>query len=335
MSLKVVNELDIVYKNRCVNYINWNSPLTVIETTSKKYVQIYDTNITKQLLQSKKLAVFNYYQEGMAQLKKSGRKTTILENFWQNSLLFINNQEHKNLKVELQKEIILLENYFEENYSKISKLLESHATADCPIDLSAEITNVIIADLIAYISGLSFSICLAFIQKRKNVFFSYFHTINQSAMSENLDDFFEENYLKDIKPSLKMLICSLMLMGIDPIVSMIGAYQLEKTTQDKCFDIPSVSFITRISTDEITLFNQRYASGTIFNLSLTPNKKQYESGNFPSINFGIGAHKCLGTKLAKLIVGSAIMFLNQKALITSMKNITVTGEGTFLKFKKA
>jgi hypothetical protein len=172
MTINVAQELEVIYKNRSINYINPNSVFTIIESQSKKYVQIYDTNITIGLLRSKKLDVFNYYQDGMTRLKqKENHQTSILENFWQESLLFLNNQPHKQLKVELQKEMISLENYFEENQAAINDLLNFCETTDCPIELSNNITNIIIANLIAHISKISFSVCQEFIQKREPVFF--------------------------------------------------------------------------------------------------------------------------------------------------------------------
>lgn len=335
MSINVAQELDVIYKNRCINSINPNSIFTIIESQSKQYVQIYDTNVTKDILESKKLAVFNYYQDGMTRLKeKEGHQISILEKFWQESPLFLNNQPHKQLKVELQKEIIFLENYFKKNEGDINNLLEFYATTDCPIQLSKDITNIIIANLIAHISKTSFSACLEFIKKREPVFFSYFHTVKQSIMAKNIEEFFTKNNLENIPPTSKLLICSLTIMGVDPIISMIAGHALGKMTKNDCFDIPSVGYITRISTSEITIFNQEFAPGTIFNLSLTPNQKQYESRDFIPINFGLGAHKCLGATLAKLIVDSSIRFLNRKNQNDIKPNYKITSEGAFLKFKK-
>lgn len=335
MSLDVAKELDCVYKNRHVNYVDVNTIFTVIDTNQKKYVQIYDTNITKLLLESKKLVAFNYYHAGMIRLKKAGKvNTSVLENFWQESLLFINDKSHKQLKVAIQQEVILLETYFQDHQLKVAELLATHATASCPLELSIDIVNVIIADLISHISSVSFPICLEFIEKREPVFFSYFHTLKQSAMAKNLDDFFDQNNLSDISKNKKLLICSLVLMGVDPIVSMVSSYQLEKRSRNDCLNIPSVSYITRVSIDEIIVFDQSFPQGTIFNLSLTPNKDQYESQNLTPINFGFGAHKCLGANLSRLIIDSAIRFLNGSIKKESLPNFTIATEGTFLKFKK-
>lgn len=336
MSIKTAQELHRIYHYRHINYIDIKEVLTVIQSNDKTYAQVYDTNLTKNLLESKKLSAFNYYEAGMERLKnKSNEDLSELENFWNTSLLFINGQPHKELKLRLKNQITLLENYLLENKADILNHLHKYITiSNCPIQLSIDITNIISSYLISNVSGVSFKESLEFILIREPVFYNYFHTKKQFTMGRNLNQFFKKNDLNGLDPIKKILLETIIFMGIDPIVGMICTNQL--TGVSSYFDAPIVSYITRISTNRIEVLGHDFKPGTIFNLSLVPNIIQYEAQNYEGINFGFSTHKCLGIQLTKIIVDLALDFLKENPAKKINENeFQVTSDGTFLKFVRA
>lgn len=336
MSLKVVIELEKVFKSRQAEYIDAPKPISIIETERARYVQIYDTNLTREILDSKNLEAFNYYSEGIERLKKTGNKIDILDHFWRESLLFINGTQHKENKLLLQKEIINIEKTFVANQDSYSQIIQEQIIdCKCPIEYSKKITNTIVALIIRDLTSAPFEDCLALLQKRQGVFFNYFHTEKQKQLGHNLEDFFSRHKLKQINKIKQLLICTLLIMGADPIIGIIAGHLIKKNDHIKqtLQDIPAVSFITRINKKEFTLLGEAFFPGDIFNLTLVPSHEQYISNNYIPISFGFGQHKCLGIQLTNLIVNLAIdksdIFQFEQAPI----NYRTSSEGSFLIFK--
>lgn len=335
MSIRTAQELHRIFHYRHIEHIKTEEFLTIIENNHKTYVQVYDTNLTRNLLESKKLFAFNYYHAGMQRLKKNcNENISELENFWETSLLFINEQPHKELKLQLKKEISSLENYLLANKTNAFNYLDKFKTiSDCPIGLSVNITNIIGAYLISAVTKICFEKTLNFILMREPVFYSYFHTPKQLAMGKNLTNFFSQHHLNQLDPAKKILIQTIILMGLDPIVGMLCTKQL--TGISHYLEIPIVSYITRVSKDEITVLGHNFKPGTIFNLSLVPNMIQYETKNYESINFGFGTHKCLGIQLTKIIIDLALEYIERNpAKKINGSEFKTRSEGTFLKFSR-
>jgi len=333
MSLQVIADLNHHFQDRQIEFFTTKSRFTLIDTGTKRYVQIYDTNLCAQLLSSKKLIAFNYYLQGIDELVKAGKKLPHLQDFWKNSLLFINGDEHKKLKFELLQKIKKLEIFVQNNHTEILNFLNQQCQSHSLLPLAHELINAVTAYLLYKLTNVKAENFLHLLNNRKPVFYSFFHPTHQLRMGLLIEECIEHNDLQNLSRDDKFLMMSLILMGVDPLVTSLVSSKITGL-RNHYLEVPSVSFITRKSVAPITVENQIFDTGTIFNLTLVPNEKQFRNSDYCPMNFGQGTHKCLGTQLSKSILEIAQQYLlNQKIENINISSVQVMNEGSFMRIE--
>lgn len=333
MSLQVIADLNHHFQDRQIEFFTTKSPFTLIDTGTKQYVQIYDTNLSVQLLSSKKLIAFSYYSQGIDELANAGKKLPHLQDFWKNSLLFINGPEHKKLKFKLLQKIKELENIIKNNHTEIINFLNQQCQSDSLVPLAHELINAVTAYLLFKLTNVKAENFLHLLKNRKPVFYSFFHPVHQLRMGLLIEECIERNDLHNLSRDDKFLMMSLILMGVDPLVTSLVSAKITGLRHHH-LEVPSVSFITRKSVAPITLKNQTFDIGTTFNLTIVPNEKQFNNSDYCPMNFGYGAHKCLGAHLSKNILEVAQQYLlNQKVDNINIGSVQVMSEGSFMRIE--
>lgn len=306
---------------------------------------VFDLPISRQILTSKAFNGANYFRPGMERLNASGTPLEWLENFYDETVLFKEGEEHHALKAAFNRILTQACSDLEASRSRILKHFQKRRKSiSSPLDFSEQLVRLCFGLVITRLTSIDMRTIYRSLSLRRNVFFSHFHPHRQTATNDAL-----ANFYKSTPPPEKgepgwhehLLAQSLLIMGIDPMIGTICASIVDGHADELAagvFRYCPTAFVYRICIQPVSIGNVEFTPGDVCYVSLLPATDEKEKScpeeetRNSSLAFGIGVHTCIGKHLSLSVLSIAQEVLQQEFSQGFGKVSVLAPEGTFLAF---
>ena len=342
--IEIIKTLDAAFGLRTLNEHRARPTVLVIPGEALNTMLVFDLGTSRKILLSKSFAGFNYFKAGMEWLARSGKDVSILNDFYNSTLLFQEGEMHRAWKSQFSR---LLEEASAELDAMKPQILRyfrkrrSHVRS--PLDYSMAIVRLCAGLVIARLTSRPLRTVFRALAIRRNIFFPHFHPARHIASGEAL----QRLYVKAMPPNIDspewinhLLAQSLITMGIDPMIASICASivegQIEPMTSG-VYRYSPVSFVSRVCTAPARIDGLDYAVGDVCYVSLLPSAEAdvnpSAGAQSASLSFGLGLHTCIGKRISLKILEIAEKVLRDVYGQGFSAQSEIAPDGAFLAFR--
>lgn len=308
-SIEVANALKASFSDRGAYRLTRDRGVTRLPHGERHTCIVLDLDLSREILLSDCFSSYNYFQAGIEHLAARGWPAPLLNEFFNEGLLFREGAGHHAAKREhmrlldrqcgeLTRLLPALTMHFDKRSRAIGNALE----------FAMLLVRLCVGVSISRLTGAPLTASMRALRRRENLFYFHFHPVRQQRMEAILQQLVQSmpGQRRRCSDNEWLLAVSLIVMGYDPVVGAIcadltvrGSMDLTGSPARYC----PTSFVPRICVRQTSLAGHELVPGDVCYLSLVASRN--EDRDCPVFPFGLGVHTCAGKKYSGVLLGIA------------------------------